>query len=263
MPSDNHASPAVPTSPIHSRRFLASAGVTLAVLLTLVGAVAAAGAQGKRAVVASTCSSPTLYSVTSSSPGPANWTSSIWSQPGYPGQGSCDSALDNSSLITPITVDTTIPNGLNSLSVGCGSCVIDIASGGQLTVDGTGTITSGTIHVESGGTLVVNSNISFAAGSQLQLSGGTISGAGSVSINGATVTADGSGTSSVTVPFNVTAGSVAVNSGTLALSGGGTGNGPFTIAGGATLDFPASSYALTTGGVVSGSGTLSVTGGTL
>ena len=262
MPSENHASPAVPTSPLRSRRFLLSAGLTLAVLLTLAGAVAAAGAQGRLAP-ALTCSSPTPYAVTSSSPGPANWTSSIWSNPGYPGQGSCDSATDNSSLISPITVDTTIPNGLAALSVGCGSCTIDIASGGVLTVDGTGTITSGTIRVENGGSLVVNSNISFAAGSQLELGGGSISGSGSVTINGATVTVDGTGTSSVSVPFDVTSGSVTINSGTLALSGGGTGSGPFTIAGGATLDFPSGSYALTTGGVVSGDGTLSITGGTL
>jgi uncharacterized repeat protein (TIGR01451 family) len=171
-----------PPRPFLSRRLLASFGMTLAALL-IVAATVGAGILP--------CTG-TSYVVTSSGPSIANWTDTsggLWSPGGsYPGTTSCDSATDTSGAPRTIVVDSVIPNALGSLLFNCGSCVIDIQPGGQLTLDGAGTLSNGAILQLSGGTLVVNSpamsgGLSFAGGSQLHILSGTVRGSGLIDIN--------------------------------------------------------------------------------
>jgi len=263
IPSEVPASE--PSTPLHSRRLLASTGVTAGVIFALLVGMAISGQPSE---VAQSCSA-TNYILTSSNGAGVNWTAtSAWTPTGFPGSGSCDSATDLNAIATPVIVNSVIPNGLQGLTASCTSCQIDIQAGGQLTLDGPGTVGSGTIiRVHSGGTLVVNASamsggLSFNSGSALELDGGTVSGAGAVINNGGTIDAN-SGVSTISAEFDNNSGNVNVNGGTLSLSGGGTGNGPFNLTGGATLDFPSGNYTMTTGGVVSGAGTLSITGGYL
>src|SRR5689334_6262405 len=85
--------------------------------------------------------SPTSYSVTSSAPPPsANWTNTsgaVWTPGGnFPGTCSGDSASDTNGSPTTLIINTTIPNPLAGLNLGCAGCVIDIQSGGSLSLAG-------------------------------------------------------------------------------------------------------------------------------
>ncbi|MBV8516276.1 MAG: DUF11 domain-containing protein [Acidobacteria bacterium] len=137
---------------------------------------------------------------------------------------------------------------------------IDVQSGGHATLSSAQSLSGGTLTM-SGGRLTVNSGLTIQNGATLDLNGGTIDGSSSVTNNGI---AQANGTNNVSAAFNVgSTGSVTVSSGQLSLSGGGTGDGPFSLANGATLDFPSGTYTTTPNGIINGSGTLSISGGTL
>ena len=160
----------------------------------------------------------------------------------------------------------TIANG-GSLSVDASSFFylesgsIDVQTGGQLTLGGTNTIDpSGTLQI-NGGTMTLSSTLSN--GGAIALNGATIDGAGTLNNSGAIGQVGASSTISAVLNNIAGATGVDVSSATLQINGGGTGDAPFTIAGGATLEFPTGSYTLGTGGTVSGAGTLAVSGATL
>jgi uncharacterized repeat protein (TIGR01451 family) len=245
---------------------------------------------------------PTAYTVTGSAPpATANWTdtSGLWNPSGgFPGCSPGDSAADTNVSPTTVIVNSVIPNSLLGLNWNCNGCVIDIQSGGQLTLGGFSSIGSGATLKINGGTLIVggpsgslsvnNSNFQMNSGVLDLESGGTLTvGAGqSLNINGtfkinggaiaagdasSTINNSGativnaSGVVSCPAVFNNVNGSstLEVKGGTFSLSGGGSAAGPITLDSGGTLDFPSGSYVMTTAGTVSGGGTLSVTGGTL
>jgi len=252
--------------------FLPSALITLAAL----------GVIGAATVLACVTNS---YSVTSSAPPPSgNWTDTsgaVWTPAGgFPGCATGDSAADTNPSPTTIIVNSVIPNPIAALNLGCNGCVIDVQSGGQLTLNGSGTIAGGATLRISGGSFVVanGGNLTFDSGSSLDVNAGTldIQSGGQVNVNDGTATGGGAVNNAGTIQMNGTAftfntalnnlagaAGVFANSGTLALAGGGSGDAPFTIASGATLDFPSGSYTMTPNGTVSGGGTLSVSGGTL
>ncbi len=123
------------------------------------------------------------YTVTGTPPPTFNWTdTSQWIPSGYPGTAACDNATNTSAVPTTVVVDSVIPSPLGTLLWNCASCVIDIQSGGQLTIGGSGTIASGAEIVVSGGTLVVNAagpgGLTFQNGARLHLVSGNISGSG-------------------------------------------------------------------------------------
>ncbi len=91
-----------------------------------------------------------------------------------------------------------------------------------------------------------------------------MSGSGGSSFNNAgTFNRSGSGSTTISMPFNNT-GTVNVQGGTLALSGGGASSGTFTVDVAGTLQLlGSSSYAFNAGSVISGSGALALKGGTL
>jgi uncharacterized repeat protein (TIGR01451 family) len=250
--------------------FLASALLTLA---------AAAAISAATAVVCSTAA----YSVTSSAPPPSgNWTDTsgaVWTPPGgFPGCASGDTAADTNGSPTTIIVNSVIPHPIAGLNLACNGCVIDVQSGGQLTLAGSGTIASGATLRVSGGSFVVvgGGNLTFASGSSLDVNSGAlnIQSGGQINVNDGTATGSGTVNNAGSVQMNGTSftfntafnnlagGNVYVNGGTLALAGGGTGDAPFTINSG-TLGFPSGTYTMTPNGTVSGGGTLSISGGTL
>ena len=251
-------------------RFVVTALLTLA-------AAAAVGA----ATISVVCA-PAAYTVTSSAPPPsANWTTTsgaLWTPPGgFPGCSTADTASDTNASPTTVIVNTVIPNAITGLNWSCNGCVIDVQTGGQLTLNGSGTIGSGATLRVSGGSFVVanGGNLTFDSGSSLDVSSGTvdIQSGGQINVNDGTATGSGTVNNAGSVQMNGTSftfntafnnlagGTVYANSGTLALAGGGNGDGPFNVSG--TLDFPGGTYTMTANGTVSGGGTLSITGGTL
>src|ERR1051325_9070372 len=251
--------------------FVASALLTL-IVATAIGA----------ATISIVCTPNTAYSVTSSAPPPAaNWTTTsgaLWTPPGgFPGCSTGDTASDTNASPTTIIVNSVIPNPIAGLNLACNGCVIDVQSGGQLTLAGNGTIASGATLRVSGGSFVVASggNLPFDSGSSLDVTSGTvdIQSGGQINVNDGTATGSGTVNNAGSVQMNGTAftfntafnvlagGTVYSNSGTLSLAGGGNGDGPFNVSG--TLEFPSPTYTMTPNGTVSGGGTLSITGGTL
>src|ERR1044071_7144721 len=141
--------------------FVASAFLTL-IVATAIGA----------ATISIVCSPNTAYSVTSSAPPPsANWTTTsgaLWTPPGgFPGCSTGDSASDTNASPTTIVVNSVIPNPIAGLNLACSGCVIDVQSGGQLTLAGNGTIASGATLRVSGGSFVVanGGHLTFDTGS--------------------------------------------------------------------------------------------------
>src|SRR5207237_353099 len=114
--------PAVRTL-LRRRTFVTAVLVTFVALSAMLFALG-----GEAAAVAATCSGGATYSVNSSAPPTANWTSTssgLWVPGGnYPGAASCDSAVDAAGNAITITVDSAIPNNLNNLIFNCPSCVI-------------------------------------------------------------------------------------------------------------------------------------------
>jgi uncharacterized repeat protein (TIGR01451 family) len=164
------------------RRLFSSCVVTLggcASLLLMTGV--------SRPVAPTTCT-PTNYSVSGSAPAVANWTDPIWIPAAVPGSGTCDAAND-SGVQTTLVVNTVIPNSLAGLNFNCSTCVIDIQTGGHLTLDGTAIVTGGAKVRVSGGTLTVNipalsGGLTFQNGAQLELVSGTLDGSGVVNVQG-------------------------------------------------------------------------------
>jgi uncharacterized repeat protein (TIGR01451 family) len=203
-----------------------------AVAVLLLAAAGDANAQG--------C---TAYTVTPAATGTLNWTdtASLWTPTGsYPGQTSaCDTATDGpAGMPVTIVVNTAIPNAISGLDLNCAGCVIDIQTGGSLTLAGPGTIGSGSKLRVSGGTLsVAAGTLTFENGSQYEFTSGT------VDIQNGTTMDFTTGSS------GVTSGGVMGGGGTLSISGGTLNIGSVTS--------PAT-FSLTSGGVLDGPGFLSV-----
>jgi uncharacterized repeat protein (TIGR01451 family) len=219
----------------------------LVVTFILVGSAIAA-------TVIAVCIPGTSYSVTFSGPPPvANWTDTsgaLWSPAGgFPGCATGDSATNNSG--TTLVVNSVIPNPIVGLNMGCPSCIIQIQSGGQLTLAGSGSLSSSaTINVAPGGTLTIanGGNLTFNNGSALNVIGGYVD----VQSGGQLTLASASTISS---------------SGTINVSGSMTVNAPLTIQngsqltlGGATVD---GSSSIENSGTVSQSGSNSSVTATL
>jgi len=119
----------------------------------------------------------------------------------FPGSAANDTANISGSG-TSITLSSTIPNSLSTVTIGSGSGIlVDVQSGGQLDLGGTSTINSGaTLRVNAGGTILINgSAMTINSGGLLQAFGGTINGGGFGSM---TIGSGGQfyvGTSTVTV----------------------------------------------------------------
>lgn len=145
----------------------------------------------------------------------ANWTdtSTLWSPSGsYPGRDTnCDTASDTTNTAKTIVVDSAIPFPISALDLSCGvpGCVIDIQPGGSLTLAGTGTIGSGSKLRVSGGTLTIAAGTTtFQSGAQFEFTAGTID-----IQSGATVDFP-------TGSSGVTSGGVLSGDGTLSITGG-------------------------------------------
>ncbi len=195
------------------RTILVSSGVTIAALAVFLQFV----------VTSDSSAQSCTYSVTTSStPGSANWKdiSGFWNPPNdgtYPGESSsCNTASDTNGVATTIVVDSAIPFQIAGLDLLCSTpgCVVDIQTGGSLTLAGPGTIgdgvnlatlkvSGGTLHIASGATLTFQSGsqfefdsgtvdiqtggmIAFPAGSSGMSTGGVLSGGGTLSITGGT-----------------------------------------------------------------------------
>jgi uncharacterized repeat protein (TIGR01451 family) len=142
-----------------------------------------------------------------------NWTdtSALWSPSGnYPGRDtSCDTATDTSGTAPIIVINTAIPNPIADLLVSCSGCVLDIQSGGSLTLANSGTIGSGSSLKVSGGTLTIASGtLDFQSGSSFAFSAGTVD----IQSSGVVTFETGSN--------GVTTGGVLGGAGTLVISGG-------------------------------------------
>ena len=156
--------------------------------------------------------STTAYVTSSSPPLSANWTDTsgvLWNPSGgFPGCATNDSASDNAS--TTIIVNTAITNSIAGLTMACSSCTIDIQSGGSLTLAGTSSIDSGATVKVSGGTLSIASGgtLTFLSGSQFQFDNGTVD----IQTNGMIDFQTGSN--------GVSTGGVLSGAGTLSITGG-------------------------------------------
>lgn len=192
-------------STFSGRRVLFVSGVSFILLSALVAATAFA-----------VCV-PTAYTVTSSAPPPvANWTDTsgaVWSPAGgFPGCAPGDSAANGNASPTTLIINSSVPNPIIGLNLACAGCMIDIQSGGSLTLAGTGSVGPGASIVVSGGTLTI------AAGGDL-----TIQSGGSLSVNGGLVDILTGG--NLTLAGNgavASGGDLNVNGGTLSVPGGST-----------------------------------------
>jgi uncharacterized repeat protein (TIGR01451 family) len=238
-----------------------SLAIVLAIAALLMPASSSAGAVN--------CT-PTNYTAGSSSnPSFANWTDAsgnLWSPPGgYPGSCSGDTASDFSSQPTTIVVTSAIPNDIAGLNFSCSGCIIDIQTGGSLTLSGPGTLANGATLRLSGGTLTLTPNAALAVDSSsvLDFQGGLINGGGTINNTGALNVSNG--VTTVDAVLNNNAGGPGVNvlSGRLQLQGGGTSDIPATLASGGTLEITGSTYTMNSGSSVSGAGTLAISNGSL
>jgi uncharacterized repeat protein (TIGR01451 family) len=124
---------------------------------------------------------PTVYNVTSSAPPPTgNWadtSGAVWTPAGgFPGCAPGDAANDLNATPTTLIINSAIPNPLISLNLGCNGCVIDIQSGGSLTLAGPASIASGATLLVSGGTLTIANagTLTLQPGSNLQITSGMV-----------------------------------------------------------------------------------------
>lgn len=213
------------------------------------------------------------YAVTSSAPPPsANWTDTsgaLWTPAGgFPGLCSGDSATDAAASPTTIIVNSQIPQPLSGLDwSSCNGCVIDIQSGGQLTLAGNGTIGSGaTLNVEPGGifTMQAGAALTVQSGGTLGVNGGyldvqsgaqlTISGSATVGTSG---TLNVNGTMTVNSSVAVSSAFIAVGSATI------DGAGTMTIGSGATLSQNGGDSSITAVTNIGSGGTTNVMSGAL
>jgi len=124
---------------------------------------------------------PTVYSVTSSAPPPiGNWTDTsgaVWTPAGgFPGCSPGDVAQDLNAAPTTLIINSAVPNPIIALNLACNGCVIEIQSGGSLTLAGSGSIGSGATLRVNGGTLTIANagNLTLQNGSTLQVSSGMV-----------------------------------------------------------------------------------------
>ena len=124
---------------------------------------------------------PTVYNVTSSAPPPiGNWTDTsgaVWTPAGgFPGCAPGDVAQDLNASPTTLIINSPIPNPIIGLNLGCNGCVIDIQSGGSLTLAGAASIASGATMKVSGGTLTIANagTLNLQPGSNLQITSGMV-----------------------------------------------------------------------------------------
>jgi uncharacterized repeat protein (TIGR01451 family) len=163
---------------------------------------------------------PTAYTVTSSAPPAiANWTTTVgvWQQSGgFPGCAPGDTASDTNASPTTLIINNNIPNPIIGLALNCNGCVIDIQSGGSLTLAGGGNVASGAKILVSGGTLTIASSgtLTFQSGSTFQQTGGTVD-----VQTGGQLTAGGTNTVSGGT-LQVSGGHLNLPSGTLPISSG-------------------------------------------
>jgi uncharacterized repeat protein (TIGR01451 family) len=214
------------------RTILASSGVTIALLTVILLLVVASDGRAQGC---------TNYSVSSPPPAAINWTNigGFWTPSGsYPGQNnSCDTATDNNASPTIISVNTAIPFPIAGLDLSCNGCVIDIQTGGSLTLAGPGMIGSGAKLRVSGGTFTLASGtLAFQSGSQFEFSAGTVNiqTAGTVDFQ--------------TGSSGVTTGGILGGDGTLSITGGTLNIGAVTEPGAFTM----------TAGTLDGNGFLNV-----
>jgi fibronectin-binding autotransporter adhesin len=198
-------------------------------------------------VDAAACTS-TAFTVTPFAPPPAgNWTNtsgSVWSTAGsYPGQlCTGDTASDTNGSPTTLFVASAIPNALGGLTLNCPGCTIDIQSGGQLGLAGTGSAhSSSTIIVEPGGLFMIDSGgaMTFNAGASLSgnggnidvLSGGQLSLNGCSSVSGGLLQVDGSVSLGCAFHISSLAGSGSFNLGAFSATVGYLSNSDSTFSG--------------------------------
>jgi uncharacterized repeat protein (TIGR01451 family) len=212
---------------------------------------------------------PSSYTVTSSAPPPiGNWTDTtgaVWSPTGgFPGCAPGDTATDTNGSPTTLIINSAIPNPIIGLNLACNGCIIDIQSGGSLTLAGSGSIGSGATLRVSGGTLTIASAgaLTFQSGSQFELDNGLVD----VQSNGS-LTPAGTNTTGSGALLRVSGGTLTIPSGvTLPFQSGSQfelDSGTVDNQSGGTVDFQTGSTGASTGGVFSGNGTLSISGGTL
>jgi uncharacterized repeat protein (TIGR01451 family) len=255
---------AVPQTFRH-RTFMVAMLATLAVLITL-------GA----ATVFAVCV-PTAYTVTSSAPpASANWTdtSGLWNPSGgFPGCAPGDSAANTNASPTTIIVNSNIPNPIIGLNLNCNGCVIDIQSGGSLTLAGAGSAGSGATIKVSGGNLTIASggSLNFQSGSTLDFTSGSVDvqAGGSLDLNGTATAGSGAifyingGTVGVSTTLTTQSGSqLTLNDGSI--TGAGTvsaaGDVQVNSSGTFTVD-PVFNVSSASPGVHVNSGTLALRGG--
>jgi uncharacterized repeat protein (TIGR01451 family) len=121
---------------------------------------------------------PTVYNVPGTPPPTANWTDTTFWIPngGFPGCAPGDAAQVVPSSPTTIVVNSFIPNPIIALNLNCNGCVIDIQSGGQLTIAGGASVGSGATLRVSGGSLVIanGGTLTFQTGSSFSFLGGQV-----------------------------------------------------------------------------------------
>jgi len=216
-----------------------------------------------------TCNPNTSYSVTTSAPpSSGNWTDTsgaVWSPTaGFPGCATGDSAADTNGTSTTIIVNSAIPNPIVGLNLACSGCIIDVQSGGSLSLAGSGTIASGATLKLSGGTFTIASggSLTMNPGSTLDI------GSGFVDVqSGGTLTLSSTGTAGSGGALKVTGGTFTITNSSSMTFGSGSGfnftGGSVDVQSGGTIDFGNGSNGTTSGGVMSGAGTLSISGGSL
>lgn len=192
-------------SRLSGRRILFVSVATFAVLASLIAATAYA------------ICVPQSYSVTSSAPPPVgNWTDTtgaVWTPAGgFPGCSPGDTASDTNASPTTLVVNSSIPNPILGLTLACPGCVIDIQSGGSLTLAGSGSIGAGATILVSGGTLTIASggDLTVQPGGTLNVTGGglvDIQTTGGLTLAGSGVVGSGAN-------LNVNGGTLTVQSGT-------------------------------------------------
>src|SRR5438105_3520634 len=122
---------------------------------------------------------PTVYSVTASAPPPtANWTTTagLWTPSGgFPGCAPGDSAADTNASPTTVIVNSSIPNPVIGITFNSSGSVVEIDSGGVLTIDGAASFTGGSKLVINGGQLIIGPTGSLSINSSnFQMNSGQI-----------------------------------------------------------------------------------------
>ena len=153
------------------------------------------GLSAARQAAASPCTA-TAYSLNAAPPASSNWSDLNWTPTSnYPGSSTCDSASDAQASSHSILVNgSTLPlNPIMGVTFTCPNCILDIQSGGTLTLAADSSFSGSAALQVSGGNLVVQSGVTLTiqSGSLFHLTAGTISGGGTIHIlSGGSLTFD-------------------------------------------------------------------------